>query len=112
MIIACALVGACLVCVLRDFSKVIPLVMIFLLFTSGIFWDVNALDDPGKTDLILALNPLAFIIDTYRQVLMYQSFPDATHLLLLGVSSVVIIAVMLYVMRNFGQYLALRVLTG
>ena len=112
MIIACALVGACLVCVLRDFSKAIPLAMTFLLFTSGIFWDVNALEDAGNTDLILALNPLAFIIDAYRQVLMYQSSPDATHLLLVGLSSAVIIAVMLYVMRSFGQYLALRVLTG
>jgi lipopolysaccharide transport system permease protein len=37
MIVACSLAGACLVCIVRDFSMVIPLGMIFLLFTSGIF---------------------------------------------------------------------------
>jgi lipopolysaccharide transport system permease protein len=112
MIVACALMGSCLVCVVRDFSKAIPLVMTFLLFTSGIFWDVNALADGSKKDLILALNPLAFIIDAYRQVLMYHGPPDATHLLLLGVGAVIVIVAVLLVMRSFGQYLSLRVITG
>ncbi len=112
LIVACSLMGACLVCVLRDFSNFIPLGMTFLLFTSGIFWDVNALGDAGKADLILALNPLAFIINAYREVLMYQSSPGGAHLLLLGVSSLAVIISMLYLMRRFGQYLALRVITG
>lgn len=112
MIVACALIGACLVCVVQDFGKFIPLGMTFLLFTSGIFWDVNALGDAGKTDLILTLNPLAFIINAYREVLMQGSSPGGTHLLLLSMISVAIIIAMLYVMRRFGQYLALRVLTG
>ena len=112
LIVACALIGAYLVCVFRDFSKVIPLGMTFLLFTSGIFWDVNALGDPEKTSLILAANPLAFIIDAYREVLMYQGSPDSTHLLLLGMGSALLIIAMLYAMGRSSQYLALKVLTG
>lgn len=112
LIVACALIGAYLVCVFRDFSKVIPLGMTFLLFTSGIFWDVNALGDPEKTSLILAVNPLAFIIDAYREVLMYQGSPDSTHLLLLGMGSMLLIIAMLYAMGRSSQYLALKVLTG
>ena len=51
--------GACLVSVVRDFQPLIGLGMIFLMFTSGIFWDVR-LGDPQKTELLLAANPLAF----------------------------------------------------
>lgn len=112
MIVACSLMGACLVCVVRDFSKVIPLGMTFLLFTSGIFWDVRGLGDPEKTELILALNPIAFILDAYRQVLMYQVPPDWAHLLSVGLASVVLIIISISLMRRGSQYLALKVLTG
>ena len=77
MIVACALIAASMVCVVRDFTKLVPLAMTFLLFTLGIFWDVHGLDDPQKTEIVLVLNPLAFILDAYRQVLMYQTSPDA-----------------------------------
>jgi len=112
MIVACSFIGACLVCLVRDFRLVIPLAMTFLLFTSGIFWDVRDLGDPAKTDLILALNPLAFILDAYRQILMLQTAPDAVHLLQIGVVSAVIIMIMARVMRRGSQYLALKVLTA
>ncbi|HDY83838.1 MAG TPA: ABC transporter [Halieaceae bacterium] len=112
MIVACSFIGACLVCMARDFRLVIPLGMTFLLFTSGIFWDVRDLGDPAKTELILALNPLAFILDAYRQILMFQAPPDTAHLLQIGVVSCVVIMVMVRVMRKGSQYLALKVLTA
>lgn len=112
MIVACSFIGACLVCIVRDFRMLIPLGMTFLLFTSGIFWDVRDLGDPAKTELLLALNPLAFILDAYRQVLMFQTPPDVVHLLQIGVVSTVVIAVMVRVMRKGSQYLALKVLTA
>ncbi|MBN7797792.1 ABC transporter permease [Parahaliea mediterranea] len=112
MIVACALIGACLVCMARDFSMFIPLGMTFLLFTSGIFWDVRDLGDPAKTDLVLAVNPLAFVLDAYRQILMYQTPPDAGHLLLIGLVSAVIVIGMAWVMRRGSQFLALKALTA
>ena len=111
MIVACALIGACLVCMVRDFSMIIALGMTFLLFTSGIFWDVRALDDPHMTSMVLALNPLAFILDAYRQVLMYQTAPDWSHLLLIGVASAALGLAMGLVMRRSSQYLALKTLS-
>ena len=112
MIVACSLLGACLVCFVRDFSNVIPLCMVFLLFTSGIFWDVRDLGDPHKTDLVLALNPLAFMLDAYRQVLMYQSMPDLAHLSLIGLGFGALLLIMINVMRRHSQYLALKALTA
>lgn len=111
MIVACAYVGACLVSVIRDFSMIISLAMIFLMFTSGIFWDVRALDDPHMTELVLAFNPLAFILDAYRQVLMYGAAPDWVHLGLIGLGSVALLACMVSVMRRNSQFLALKALS-
>lgn len=112
MIVACSLIGACLVCFVRDFSKVITLGMTFLLFTSGIFWDVNAIGDPHKTELVLALNPMAFILNAYRQVLMFDTVPDMAHLAQICLWSIVLTIVVLALMRRYSQYLALKVLTG
>ena len=112
MIVACSLVGACLVCMMRDISLVIGLAMIFLMFTSGIFWDVRDLGDPDKTALLLAVNPLAFIIDAYRQVLMYNQLPDWPHLATLGVGSAAICLFMAKLMQRGSQFLARRALTS
>jgi lipopolysaccharide transport system permease protein len=111
MIVACSYIGACLVCLVRDFSMVIGLGMIFLMFTSGIFWDVRALD-PEKTALILALNPLAFMVDAYRQILMHGQAPDVGHLSLVGVGSSAITVFMAGVMRRGSQFLARKALTA
>ena len=112
LIVACSFVGAYLVCLVRDVSKVIPLGMMFLLFTSGIFWDIRNIGSPEKTELILALNPLAFLLDAHRQVLLHHSQPDLVHLFFIGLGSVLLILVMLGLMRKRSQFLALKVLTS
>ena len=111
LIVACSLIGAVLVCYVRDFAMIISLATVFLLFTSGIFWDVRDLSDPHMTELILAVNPLAFLLDAYRQVLMYRTSPDLAHLaaLALGCAGVIYLSVMF--MRRFSQQLALRALS-
>lgn len=111
MIVACSYIGACLVCIVRDFSMFISLAMTFLLFTSGVFWDVRALGDPHKTEIVLALNPLAFMLDAYRQVLLHATAPDWMHLLQIGSGSIVVLVIVVRIMRRSSQYLALRALS-
>jgi lipopolysaccharide transport system permease protein len=112
VIVACAFVGACLVCLARDFLQLIALGLLFLMFTSGVFWDVRGLDDPHKTEIIMALNPLAFIVDCYRQIMMHNTPPDMLHLLIIGVSFGALLCAMVLLMRRGSQYLALRALTA
>jgi lipopolysaccharide transport system permease protein len=112
MIVACSFVGACLVCMVRDFNPLISLSMIFLMFTSGIFWDVRGLSDPHKTELLLALNPLAFMLDAYRQIMMYNTPPDMLHLLTIGAGFGALVCAMVLIMRRGNQYLALKALTA
>jgi lipopolysaccharide transport system permease protein len=112
VIVACGLIAAALVCVVRDFSMVINLAIIFLMFTSGIFWDVRALEDPRMTELVLMFNPLAFILDGYRQILMNGVAPDMLHLGAIGAGACAVAYGMILIMRNASQYLALRALTA
>ncbi len=67
---------------------------------------------PHKTEMVLALNPLAFILDAYRQVLMHATAPDwiapgADRQL----GFAVLLLVMVLIMRRSSQYLALRALS-
>ncbi len=112
VIVGCAFLGALLVCFKRDFAMLISLGMIFLLFTSGIFWDVRALGDARMTDLVLTLNPIAFILDAYRQVLMENAAPDLGGLVAVGLGSAALVAVMVRVLNRSSQWLALRALTA
>ena len=112
MIVALSFIGACLVCLARDFAQLISLGMIFLMFTSGVFWDVRGPSDPGKIDLVLNLNPLAFVLDAYRQILMHNTPPDMMHLLALGAGFGALVCAMILIMRKASQYLALRALTA
>ncbi len=111
LIVACGLVGACLVCMVRDFLKFIPLGMTFLLFTSGIFWDIREIKNPEKAEMLLTINPLAFFVDAHRQVLMHKNAPDVMHLMGIALGCIVIICIAVLFMRRYSQYLALKVLT-
>ena len=111
MILACAYIGATLVCIVRDFSPLISLTMIFLLFTSGIFWNPRDLE-PAKMEMILTLNPLAFLLDAYRQVLMNATPPDMIHLFSLGLFFGALLYAMVLIMRRGSQFLALKALTA
>jgi lipopolysaccharide transport system permease protein len=112
MIVSCSFVGACLVCLARDFTPLINLFMMFLIFVSGIFWDVRELHNPQKTELVLAMNPVAFIIDSYRQITMYNVALDMWHLLSIGAGFGALLCAMVLLMRHRSQYLALRALTA
>ena len=80
LITACGLFGALLVSFKRDFLLLIQLGMVFLLFMSGIFWDLNVITDTRLREGLLVLNPLANLIDCYRQVLMLGKAPGGMRL--------------------------------
>ncbi|MFV0278959.1 MAG: ABC transporter permease [Parahaliea sp.] len=111
MIVACALVGAYLVCLVRDFIQIIPLGMTFLLFVSGVFWDIHQIGDPVKVQLVLTLDPLAYMVDAHRQILIHHQAPDLGLLLGVAAGSCLLTAGMVWLMRRHSQMLALRVLT-
>ncbi|KGE03839.1 ABC transporter permease [Pseudohaliea rubra] len=112
MIVGLSLFGAFLVCLAFDFSMLISLGMIFLLFTSGIFWDVRGLADPAMTEAVLVLNPVAFIIDAYRQVLMEGAAPDLAHLAAVAAGAAALVAAGVLLLRRTSRFLALKAITA
>lgn len=112
LILLCSLIGALAVSYLIDFRMFINMGMMFLLFASGIFWDLNRIDDPIKRDLLLTYNPIAFLIDAYRQVLMYQSVYNLKHLIVLFLIVAVLLLVIHLFMRANSRRIALRVIAS
>lgn len=110
LIVFFGLAAAVLVCLFYDFSPMIQIGMVFLMFVSGIFWDPRSLPDPEMTELILTLNPIAFLLDAYRGVLLSGVPPNLQHMLYLGASLLAGIFFILLYMHKYTQYLALRAL--
>lgn len=98
LIAVASFVGAICVARVEDARIVITLMMTFLLFVSGIFWDVARIPNPAVREGVLIANPLAFLIDAYRQIIMHNRMFDGTHLAILGgllaIALVVVFAVM------------------
>ncbi len=74
-----ALIAAWVTAMVPDARMLINILVLMLLFLSGVFWDINELASPIK-EYVMLYNPLAFLIDAYRQVLLHQTAPDWWHL--------------------------------
>jgi len=110
VIAAFSLFGAVMVCVAQDFAKLIQLFTIGMMFSSGIFWDVRALD-PTMQWMIFTFNPVAFLLDAYRQALLYHNAIDLMQLAQTAAVFAGFCAVGLAWIRRHETWLALRVLS-
>jgi len=103
LIVLITLVAAILVAYIPDMRMIVSMGTVFLMFSSGIFWDVRDIASIETQNLLLSINPLAFLIDAYRQILMYGNTPDMQHLLIIAlVSSIGLVAMYkLYDLQSF-----------
>ena len=62
----------------RDLSYLVATGMMFMTFMTGIFFDVRAIA-PEWQDAFL-MNPMAFLIVSYREILLEGQTPDISHL--------------------------------
>jgi lipopolysaccharide transport system permease protein len=111
MIVACSLITAILVCYADDVRMVINMGMLFLMFTSGIFFDISTMREPIQTYL-LTFNPMAFFCDAFRKVLMHKGMYDVQHILLLMGMFSILIAGLHLMYRNMSRTIAARVVNG
>ena len=105
------LLAALAVCWHKDFQHLIQLGMMFLLFVSGVFWDVNAVADADVRRWLLLLNPLAALIDAYRHILLLGSLPKAGVMSVMLSQSLFLFAIAVGAYRIFHSRIALRVLS-
>lgn len=111
LIIVCGFIASILVVVSRDFAPLINLGMIFLMFMSGVFWDLNELPNTDAVNLLMTMNPVAFLLNSYRQVLLWQQTPDVFHLCVLTAVATTAIAFVTWLMNRFSQQIARRVMS-
>ena len=111
LITACGLFAALLVCFQQDFRLLIRLGTIFLLFMSGVFWDLNAITDDTLREGLIALNPLATLIDAYRQVLVLGVAPDMTRLLRVLLEATVLLIAAVFAYQRLQFWIARQVIS-
>lgn len=112
VIVPIAMLGAVLVCYVRDFKILIGMSMMFLMFMSGIFWDLSQIEDPVMRELLVTWNPLAFLIDAYRNVLIRDSMFDFWHLGRLALVSILAIVLLNLFYQWKSQAMASRVINS
>lgn len=111
LITGCGLLAALMVCWQKDFQHLIQLGMLFLLFVSGVFWDVNDIADAEVRDWVLLLNPLAALIDAYRQILLLGSLPKLGTISVVLAQSIFLLAIAVGAYQFFQPRITLRVLS-
>lgn len=89
-----------------DFSNLISIVMMAVMFVSGVFWDINAIQDDKIRELVFLLNPLGRLIDCYRLVLIDGVSYDIIVLLPAFIIGGGLIVFSVYVFKKFNNVLA------
>jgi lipopolysaccharide transport system permease protein len=104
-IAACALAAAAITPFLPDFRFIISTVMTMLMFASGIFYDYKQVLLEEHKELFL-LNPMARLIEGYRDALIRQDWPDWSGIAWILVGSAVALLLMFRFYRRHGAVYA------
>lgn len=100
LVVAVALLVSAIVPVVPDFQYIVHTGMIMLMFASGIFYDYRFALDPALQQYFL-LNPLAVLIEAYRDVLMRSAWPEPAGLVAIALGSTVTCWLMMRLFRRF-----------
>jgi lipopolysaccharide transport system permease protein len=105
--IAFACMVAATIPFMRDLSYLVPTGLTLLMFLSGIFYDYSMI--PAEWQSAFLMNPIAFLLHSYREVLIDNALPDMQVLTLWGLGSAAA-CVGLMVIYNRLRYVYPRVL--
>ncbi len=78
--------GICCICMhlgtyVEDLNNVVNIILKFLLYFSGIFYNIKTRISFPLNELLLKLNPIAFIIDSFRGIFLYGEIANIPILL-------------------------------
>jgi lipopolysaccharide transport system permease protein len=101
VIAAFAGVVAAVVPFVPDFRFILDNILMLQFFLSGIFFDINAVT--GKLHYILQLNPMAVLIESYRNVLIDGQWPDSMPLAVILLGSLLGIGLAGAVLKHYDR---------
>ncbi|OIJ11704.1 teichoic acid ABC transporter permease [Anaerobacillus alkalilacustris] len=79
---------------IRDIDNILSHILRLVFYASPIIWEGSML--PERFNWIVAINPFAIILDSYRAVLIWQSSPQLLGLFVIGLFSLAAIIVLFY----------------
>lgn len=84
------------ICVfIRDIENIISYIMRIMRYVSPVIWEGGRLRNTSYA-WVVDVNPFTYLLDAYRNVLMYNSLPDFSKLISIGIVSLAVIAFMIY----------------
>lgn len=98
LILALAMLLSAITPFMPDIKVAIDNGMMFLFFISGVFFNINDVHEPLRSYLLL--NPMAGLIDEYRNVMIRGLWPDATRLNTILLSSVIVFGAALLLLKR------------
>lgn len=108
MIVGVSLILAAIVPFLPDLANLVGHCMRILLYSSGIFYTTDFI--PERYVHIFFLNPMAMLLHSYRNVLMYHSPPEfPIHLVVTAIASLMLTATGLLLIRRFNPIYVKRI---
>lgn len=105
--IAFACVIAAIVPFMRDLTYLVPTGLTLLMFLSGIFYDYRMV--PAEWQSAFLLNPVAFLLQCYRDIFIGNSLPDLQTLSWWGVGSAASCVALMFAYKKL-RYVYPRVL--
>jgi lipopolysaccharide transport system permease protein len=79
---------------IRDIDNILSHILRIIFYASPIIWMGSRL--PEEYSWIVDINPIAILVDSYRDVIMYHTTPNFIELLIIGVISILLIIIMLF----------------
>jgi len=110
-IVPMCLLAALAVVYLADIRMLINFFTLFLMFASGIFWDIHSIPDTDTQNLLLTANPFAFLLDAYRAILLRGESPDWLHLGIIAIGSLALLVLTHGLYKAQNNVIARRVLS-
>jgi lipopolysaccharide transport system permease protein len=100
LVLGAAVLCAALVPFLPDLKFIIGTALTLMFFGSGIFFDIESVVLPEHRG-ILYLNPMAGLIDAYRDILIQGQWPDWAYLMKVFLASLLLLAASTALVRRF-----------
>jgi lipopolysaccharide transport system permease protein/teichoic acid transport system permease protein len=99
IMLAISLVVAFICVFIRDIDNVMGHITRVLFYASPVIWEGSRL--PADYQWVVRWNPIAYVLDGYRDILMYHRMPHLLPLCVIGVSALAICTLaMVYYSRN------------
>lgn len=109
LIVAVSFIVAFIVPFAKDIKYLVETGLRMVMFGSGIFYSYKNVFIPAHREIFL-MNPMANLIVNYRSVLMENTMPMTTSLIVISAVSILIIVFMVRVMNRFNNTMTLLAL--